>query len=186
MMHCVGARGRRGRATAAPLPFPSESHAKFDTLQGWRARAREARSPMEIRQSLKQSMNLVMTPQLQQAIRLLQLSRAELVEEIRRELESNPVLAEDDGQAARLVRDEGSPTDADAASAMTERIDASDQAVPDARSMRIAFRPRRRETASGWEAPSVAGSVTLDETRLLLSFSRKLAPAAAWPVKTSE
>jgi RNA polymerase sigma-54 factor len=81
---------------------------------------------MEIRQSLKQSMNLVMTPQLQQAIKLLQLSRAELVEEIRRELESNPVLAEDDGQLARVVRDEGSPVEADAASGMTERLDASD------------------------------------------------------------
>jgi RNA polymerase sigma-54 factor len=81
---------------------------------------------MEIRQSLKQSMNLVMTPQLQQAIRLLQLSRAELVEEIRRELESNPVLAEDDGQTGRLVRDAGSPTESDAASGMSERIDASD------------------------------------------------------------
>ncbi len=81
---------------------------------------------MEIRQSLKQSMNLVMTPQLQQAIRLLQLSRAELVEEIRRELESNPVLAEDDGQGPRVTRDEGSPADADAATGMAERIDASD------------------------------------------------------------
>ena len=81
---------------------------------------------MEIRQSLKQSMNLVMTPQLQQAIRLLQLSRAELVEEIRRELESNPVLAEDDGQTARVLREAGSPTESDSASAMSERIDASD------------------------------------------------------------
>ncbi len=38
------------------------------------------------------SEQLVMTPQLQQAIRLLQLSRLELIEEIRRECEANPVL----------------------------------------------------------------------------------------------
>ena len=71
---------------------------------------------MEIRQSLNQSMSLVMTPQLQQAIRLLQLSRAELVEEIRRELESNPVLAEDDGQTGRVLMEAGSPAEADSAS----------------------------------------------------------------------
>ncbi len=33
-----------------------------------------------------------MTPELRQAIRLLQLSRLELIEEIRKELEANPVL----------------------------------------------------------------------------------------------
>ena len=81
---------------------------------------------MEIRQSLNQSMSLVMTPQLQQAIRLLQLSRAELVEEIRRELESNPVLAEDDGQTGRVLMEAGSPGEADSASGIQERLDASD------------------------------------------------------------
>ncbi len=38
------------------------------------------------------SQKLVMTPQLQQAIRLLRLSRAELLEEIQQELEVNPAL----------------------------------------------------------------------------------------------
>ena len=37
-----------------------------------------------------------MTPQLQQAIRLLQLSRLELIDEIRKELDANPVLADDE------------------------------------------------------------------------------------------
>ncbi len=52
---------------------------------------------MEIRQeqSLKLLQKLVLTPQLQMAIRLLQLSRMELVEEVRQQLESNPVLEED-------------------------------------------------------------------------------------------
>jgi len=49
---------------------------------------------LEIRQQLKLSQQLVMTPQLQQAIKLLQLSRAELVEMVREELEKNPVLEE--------------------------------------------------------------------------------------------
>jgi RNA polymerase sigma-54 factor len=51
---------------------------------------------MEIKQQLKLSQSLVMTPQLQQAIRLLQLSRMELIDEIRKELDGNPVLADDD------------------------------------------------------------------------------------------
>ena len=47
---------------------------------------------LELKQSLKLSQQLVMTPQLQQAIKLLQLSRLELVEEINQELEENPIL----------------------------------------------------------------------------------------------
>ena len=49
---------------------------------------------LEIRQQLKLSQQLIMTPQLQQAIKLLQLSRAELEEVVQKELESNPVLEE--------------------------------------------------------------------------------------------
>ncbi len=49
---------------------------------------------LEIRQQLKLSQQLVMTPQLQQAIKLLQLSRMELVELVQQELEENPVLEE--------------------------------------------------------------------------------------------
>jgi RNA polymerase sigma-54 factor len=47
---------------------------------------------MELKQSLNLSQQLVMTPQLQQAIKLLQLSRMELLESVREELEQNPLL----------------------------------------------------------------------------------------------
>jgi RNA polymerase sigma-54 factor len=47
---------------------------------------------MELKQSLKLSQQLVMTPQLQQAIKLLQLSRMELLEQVREEMEKNPLL----------------------------------------------------------------------------------------------
>ncbi len=50
---------------------------------------------MEMKLQVKLSQQLVMTPQLVQAIRLLQLSRPELVEEVRKELDSNPVLADE-------------------------------------------------------------------------------------------
>ena len=59
---------------------------------------------------LKQSMNLSqtlrMTPQLQQAIKLLQLSRLELETAVRKELDENPILEElaegpsEEGQAS--------------------------------------------------------------------------------------
>jgi RNA polymerase sigma-54 factor len=48
----------------------------------------------EIKQSLKLGQNLVMTPQLQQAIKLLQLNRLEMQELINQELVENPVLEE--------------------------------------------------------------------------------------------
>ncbi|MEE2677708.1 MAG: RNA polymerase factor sigma-54 [Myxococcota bacterium] len=50
--------------------------------------------PLELKQQLKLSQQLVMTPQLQQAIKLLQLSRLELVDMVQQELEENPVLEE--------------------------------------------------------------------------------------------
>lgn len=48
----------------------------------------------ELKQNLKLSQQLIMTPQLQQAIKLLQLSRLEMEEVILREMEENPVLEE--------------------------------------------------------------------------------------------
>ncbi|MEI7704530.1 MAG: RNA polymerase factor sigma-54 [Deltaproteobacteria bacterium] len=49
---------------------------------------------LEMRQHLKMTQQLVMTPQLQQAIKLLQLSRLELVDLVRTELNENPLLDE--------------------------------------------------------------------------------------------
>lgn len=48
------------------------------------------------KQDLRQSQNLVMTPQLQQAIKLLQLSNIELAEYVEEELGKNPLLEKDD------------------------------------------------------------------------------------------
>ncbi|MEI8172901.1 MAG: RNA polymerase factor sigma-54 [Deltaproteobacteria bacterium] len=48
----------------------------------------------ELKQNLKLTQQLIMTPQLQQAIKLLQLSRLELVDTIQQEMEENPLLEE--------------------------------------------------------------------------------------------
>jgi RNA polymerase sigma-54 factor len=53
---------------------------------------------IELRQQLKLAQQLVMTPQLQQAIKLLQLSQVELIETIDQELEINPVLEESESE----------------------------------------------------------------------------------------
>ena len=49
---------------------------------------------LELRQQLKLTQQLILTPQLQMSIKLLQLSRLELIEMISQQLEENPVLEE--------------------------------------------------------------------------------------------
>jgi RNA polymerase sigma-54 factor len=49
---------------------------------------------LQLKQSLTLAQQLIMTPQLQQAIKLLQLSRLELLETVHTELQTNPVLEE--------------------------------------------------------------------------------------------
>src|SRR6187399_1542251 len=64
---------------------------------------------MELKQQLRLTQQLVMTPQLQQAIRLLQLSRLELIDEVRKELDGNPILsAEEDPDPKGRASDDAS------------------------------------------------------------------------------
>ncbi|MDO3379378.1 RNA polymerase factor sigma-54 [Geoalkalibacter halelectricus] len=67
---------------------------------------------LEIRQQLKLSQQLVMTPQLQQAIKLLQLSRMELIDLVQQELEENPILDEgqDIAEEKELAEESGEAT----------------------------------------------------------------------------
>ena len=88
---------------------------------------------MEIKQQLKLSQQLVMTPQLQQAIRLLQLSRLELIDEIRKELDANPVLADEEvdpraraNGAAEGKNGEIEPRAPDAPAMTAEKMEMSD------------------------------------------------------------
>ncbi len=64
------------------------------------------------RLDLRQTQSLVITPQLQQAIKLLQLSSVELTEYIAQELESNPLLESDEsGEAGALAEGAGNADD---------------------------------------------------------------------------
>ena len=63
---------------------------------------------MQISQNikLKQSQSLVMTPQLQQAIKLLQLNNLELCDLVNKELEENPFLENQNDEEDFEVSDE--------------------------------------------------------------------------------
>lgn len=76
---------------------------------------------LELRQQLKLSQQLVMTPQLQQAIKLLQLSRAELEEVVTQELEENPVL--DDTPVAEEVKQTDPDTSPEPESALASDME---------------------------------------------------------------
>ncbi|MFQ5960555.1 MAG: RNA polymerase sigma-54 factor, partial [Candidatus Methylomirabilales bacterium] len=58
---------------------------------------------MEMRLSLRQTQRMIMTQSLQQAIGLLQLSRLELIQAVRQELEENPILDEELLEDPRLA-----------------------------------------------------------------------------------
>ncbi|HXV78161.1 MAG TPA: RNA polymerase factor sigma-54 [Candidatus Polarisedimenticolaceae bacterium] len=61
---------------------------------------------LEQKLSVRMSQRLVMTPSLQQAIKLLQMSKLELVEEVQQEMLENPVL-EEQSEAPQSERQEG-------------------------------------------------------------------------------
>ena len=88
---------------------------------------------LDLRQTVKLSQQLVMTPQLQQAIKLLQLSRLELADTIVQELTENPVLEEildDEPQSGLDEAQEAAPgADEPAAGESTEPDDAPEQTV---------------------------------------------------------
>lgn len=68
---------------------------------------------MSVTQTLqmRQSQSLVMTPQLQQAIKLLQLSNLELAEYIDKEVEQNPLLERADAPRDEAPAEANKPAD---------------------------------------------------------------------------
>ena len=86
------------------------------------------------RLDLRQSQALVMTPQLQQAIKLLQLSNIELASYIEGELEQNPLLERDEGPAEDAIEAPPAP--------------AAEPAAPN--------EPAREELIESWDA--IAGA----------------------------
>jgi RNA polymerase sigma-54 factor len=87
---------------------------------------------LELRQNLKLAQKLVMTPQLRQAIKLLQLSRLELTEALQAEIEQNPMLEEALPQLEPPVNPESLSAEEDtyrAEALVTDRVKGDDPAT---------------------------------------------------------
>jgi RNA polymerase sigma-54 factor len=103
---------------------------------------------IHLKQSLKLGQNLVMTPQLQQAIKLLQLNHMELAELITQELTENPVLEE--------IGDSEAPSDNVETAADGDKFDPEIQQAND-EAAQIAEAPKEDAMLSGkdevnWDA----------------------------------
>jgi RNA polymerase sigma-54 factor len=85
------------------------------------------------RLDLRQSQSLVITPQLQQAIKLLQLSAVELAEYVEEELTTNPLLeADDSSEAGALLESMGNGEDRNDDVSVIDAVDGQDEAPLDA------------------------------------------------------
>jgi len=85
------------------------------------------------RLDLRQSQSLVITPQLQQAIKLLQLSAVELNEYVEQELVSNPLLEADEGSEAGALSESAGNNDdrSEAGLSVVDSVDGQDESPLD-------------------------------------------------------
>ena len=104
---------------------------------------------LQLKQSLSLSQQLIMTPQLQQAIRLLQLSRLELLETITQEIETNPLL---DAQSADETDEE--KTDPETTEETTDDQPTSEITIEEKLNEDLDWETYLSEYNTGWaEAP---------------------------------
>lgn len=118
---------------------------------------------LELRQQLKLAQQLVMTPQLQQAIKLLQLSRVELAETVQQELLENPFLEES-------LEESANPDKTSAAEQRKDEQEAYDKEL----SNNADWEDYLGDFSSTTKQVSMRESETLEE---MSSFEARLAPA---------
>lgn len=151
---------------------------------------------MEIKQQLRQTQQLVMTPQLQQAIKLLQMSRMELESLVREEMLENPVL-EDQVEIGEVSPRTAEATDKSAGGENTT----IDQAVAaDERASEASVKQDEKKTDEiDWErylenhslqAPIPSGGRLNDDempgVEQTLSTSEDLVDHLAWQIRLSD
>jgi RNA polymerase sigma-54 factor len=117
------------------------------------------------RLELKQGQSLVMTPQLQQAIKLLQMSNLELQAYVESELEKNPLLERDEKQEAQ--RPAGDPQERDVASAMKDDASAEERLATLDTDLDNVYQGESRADAANREgaAPADSGWASLKPSR---------------------
>lgn len=121
---------------------------------------------LQLKQTLSLTQQLIMTPQLQQAIKLLQLSRLELLDTIYSEMETNPMLEE---QASEDADEEKEPEAEDKTETPVEEIDVKEKLTDDMdwENYLSEYSTGRSESSSydGREMPSLE-STTSERTNL--------------------
>ncbi|MDZ4319185.1 MAG: RNA polymerase sigma-54 factor, partial [Phenylobacterium sp.] len=112
---------------------------------------------LSARLEIRQGQGLVITPQLQQAIKLLQLSNLELEAYVEGELERNPLLARDEGEAEPAPEIADGVGEARAEAALDEVAAGSAQSDLDAAHDDVS--PGERATGDGSEAGEAGGAI---------------------------
>jgi RNA polymerase sigma-54 factor len=141
----------------------------------------------ELRQSLKLTQQLIMTPQLQQAIKLLQMSRLELVDMVNQEMEENPLLEEvtsdEDPEAEKKIEpaetaeeDREEPKTVERTEELTGEGDGREEFdwgnyLEDYGPMGVTY-DRKEGTAPSWDNLLVAKSSLTDHLMWQLRLSR--------------
>ncbi|MNJ92497.1 RNA polymerase sigma-54 factor [compost metagenome] len=133
---------------------------------------------MALRQTMNLSQSLVITPQLQQAIKLLQMSRLELESAVRSELEENPILEE-----AEILKEEDLKRTQEAATEVGDGEATHDQTSQD---------PQKQDEFE-WESyleanqkppqSGMAGSEEIMNYENVITASQTLADHLYWQVK---
>ena len=156
------------------------------------------------RLEMRQGQSLVMTQQLQQSIKLLQLSSIELAEYINEELEKNPLLsaeesdgsgerqeennedlkgeeiASDSGTLGEMQEESGAPEAADSAPQEWQEADADSY---DGSAGQENYEPRMRSTGSGDDDSLSLESLAANEVSLRESLLNQLNMEVSDPVK---
>src|SRR5262245_29649145 len=92
---------------------------------------------IEIKQHLRLSQQLVMTPQLQQAIKLLQLSRMELCDMVRDEMLENPILEDSVESANEQAKAAEAPEEGDGNGEDGEGVGATETPMTEIRDEKV-------------------------------------------------
>ena len=112
---------------------------------------------LSARLEIRQGQGLVITPQLQQAIKLLQLSNLELEAFVEAELERNPLLTREDGEGEPPPAAEADSGDARAEAALDEVAAGSAQSDMDVAHDEVS--PGERATGDAPEAAEAGGAI---------------------------
>ncbi|MGZ3742859.1 MAG: RNA polymerase factor sigma-54 [Pseudobdellovibrionaceae bacterium] len=134
---------------------------------------------MALRQTMNLSQSLVITPQLQQAIKLLQMSRLELESAVRSELEENPILEEAEVlKESDLQRTKDAANEVDGGISEVVDTNTQDPQKQDEFEWESYFEQNQKPPQSG-----MAGSEEIMNYENAISASQTLHDHLSWQVK---